>query len=327
MNTLKQVLVRSICAGTLALAASSSALSQTYPEKPVRILVPFAAGGTVDIVARLLGERFRQTLGQTFIVENRVGASGNIGTAAAAKSPGDGYTLILGAANTHAINPSLFKNAGYHALDDFTPISLIALAPNVMAINPSVPANTVAEFIAYAKANPGKLNYGSIGSGSTLHMIAEMFKKVHGLFIVHIPYGGQGTLVQALASKDVHVVFNNISNVQALIKSNQLRGLAVTLPQRWPELPSVPTFAEAGVKGFEFSSWVALFGPAKMPPQVVEILSRETVNALKVPEIRTRIASLGTVIVGSSAAELAKFQADEVARWANVVKVSGATVD
>jgi tripartite-type tricarboxylate transporter receptor subunit TctC len=281
----------------------------------------------VDVVARLLGERFREALGQPFIVENRVGATGNLGTAAAAKAPGDGYTLVMGAANTHAINFSLFKNPGFHAIDDFTPVSLIALAPNVMTLNANVPASNVKEFIAYAKANPGKLNYGSNGSGSTLHMIAEMFKKVHGLYIVHIPFSGQGPLTQSLISGEIHVVFNNISNVQALIKANQLKGIAVTLPQRWPELPNVPTFAEAGVKGFEFSSWVALFGPARMPASIVETLNRETLAALKIPEVRTRIAALGTVVMGTSAAELGKFQRDEVARWAQVVKASGATVD
>jgi len=324
---LKRIVLTSVLGLAAICAAAAPGAAQDYPNKPVRIIVPFAAGGTVDIIGRLLADRFKETLGQPFVVDNRVGGAGNLGTDMAAKAAPDGYTLVLGAANTHAINFSLFSKPTFDPVKDFTAISLICLTPNMMAVSNTVPAGTVQEFIAFAKANPGKVNYGSIGNGSTQHMIAELFKKQYGVEMSHITYRGQPQLVQDLISGQVHVSFNNISNLQGQVEAGQLKGLAVTLPQRWPALPNVPTFAEAGTPNFEFSSWVAFFGPAGLPPAIVAILNRETLAALKVDDIRNKIAALGTVIVGNSAAEADAFVKKEVAAWRQVVDAAGVKID
>jgi len=308
-----------LAAGAVALPASSRfALAQAYPAKPVRFVVGFAAGGSNDILARLFGERLSERLGQPFIVENRVGASGNIAAEAVAKAAPDGYTLLFVNA-PNAINATLYDNLNFDFGRDIAPIGSIAHTPFVMVVNPSVPATTVAEFVAYAKANPGKLNMASTGSGTPGHILGEMFKSMAGVNMLHIPY--RASPFPDLLAGQVHVYFSPIPVAIGYIRAGTLRALGVTSAARLNMLPDVPAVTEF-VPGYEATGWYGIVAPRNTPASIIDKLSAETNSILANPAVRARFADLGAIAFPSSPAEFGKFIADEIEKWATVIRTS-----
>jgi tripartite-type tricarboxylate transporter receptor subunit TctC len=306
------------CAAQLALAA--------YPDKPVTLIVPWAAGGSTDILARAIAEHMGKSLGQPVVVENRAGASGNIGSNLVAKAKPDGYTLLIGSMSTHAMNPALMSSMPFKGADDFTPIALVANVINTMVINPSVPASNLREFIAYAKANPGKLAYASAGGGSTNHLSAEMFKKAAGIDMLHVPYKGGAPAVVDTVSNQTQVLFSAGTQTLPHVKAGKLRLLAVTEPKRSPLLPDTPTVAET-LPGFDMSVWYAAFGPAGMPPELVTRLNAEINKALAVPEVRARMDAMGVELVKSTPEQLAASLRRDTERYDKVIKELGIKLD
>jgi tripartite-type tricarboxylate transporter receptor subunit TctC len=325
---------RSMLGVALGLAAglsSGAVLAQqgaAYPSRPVRIIVPFTAGGTTDIFARLVGDKLSQALGQQFIIDNRGGAGGNIGADAVAKADPDGYTLVMGTVGTHAINPSLYARMPYDALADFAPVAYVAGVPNLMVVSPKkVTATTVQDFIAEAKAAPGKFTMASSGNGTSIHLSGELFKQITGVEMPHVPYRGSGPAVNDLIGGQVDVMFDNLPSSIEQVRAGNLRALAVTSAQRSPAIPDKPTLAEAGLPGFEASSWFALFAPKGTPPAVASKLNQEVRKALETPELQKRFAELGGEIKPMSPDELMAYVKSEHEKWAKVVKTSGAKVD
>lgn len=316
-------LLSSLACGLALALPLPHAAAQAYPEKPVRLVVPFPPGGAADVLARVVAGDLTQTLGQRFIVENRPGASGNIGMDFVARAPADGYTLLWASASI-AINNSLIPQTPFDPQKDFTPVSLLAMVPSVMVVPTSLPVATVQELIALSKSKPGTLNYASNGIGTTQHLAGVMLRNATGADLTHVVYKGQDVLVPDLVGGRVHVSFNNLAAVQGFVTKGDLKVLAVALPKRWPGLPDVPTFAEAGVPGFEISSWLALLGPAGMPQAVVEQLNRAVVATVRKPEIIDKILKSGNQPVGGSPAELATFLKAEIGRWSEAVRASGA---
>ena len=306
---------------------TGSTVAQTYPAKPVRVVVPYPAGGPVDILGRLIAQRLSESLGQPFVVDNRAGASGNIGSEFVAKSAPDGYTLVVGNNATHATNESLYPNLPYATLRDFAPIALVATVTNIVAVYPGLPVTTIPELIAYAKANPGKINYASSGSGSASHLTGEMFKIVTGTDMVHVPYRGSAVALPDLLSGRLAVMFNNLPAAMPYLRAGTLKALAVTAPERWPELPDVPTLDEAGVKGFDVSSWYALMGPANLPRDKVMAINRAVVQGLEAPDVRAKLIEMGTRPATGTPEQLAAFVDREIKRWAPVVKATGLKID
>ncbi|MBV9079397.1 MAG: tripartite tricarboxylate transporter substrate binding protein [Methylobacteriaceae bacterium] len=320
------MLRRRFAALLAALAVSLPALAQTsgagaggWPARPVRVVVPFAAGGIADNLGRLVAQRLSQRLGQPFVVENIVGAGGNPGAATVARAAPDGYTLLMGTIGTHAINPALYRSMPYDHRRDFRPISLVATSPNVLAVPPSNPASSVAEFIASLRANPGKLKYASSGVGSSLHLTAELFKAVTGTEITHVPYRGSAPALTDLVGGRVDLIFDNISTTWPLVEAGSLKALAVTSRERAAIAPDVPTMAET-LPGFEATSWHAMFAPAGLPDPIAETLSREVQAIMRQPDLVQILAKLGVTPVGSTPAELAEFVDRETAKWAKLVK-------
>jgi len=319
----------------LSALAPFAALAQpvgAWPTKPVRIVVPFAPGGTTDILARALAPELGKAFGQSFIVENKPGAGGNTGADLVAKSPPDGYTLLMGTVGTQAINPALYPKMPYDAVKDFAPITLFAGVPNVLVINPAKAAaykiTDVKSLIAYAKANPGKLNMASSGNGTSIHLSGELFKSMTGTYMVHFPYRGSGPALLDLIGGTMDVMFDNLPSALPQIKAGKLTALAVTSAERSAALPDVPTIAEAGpVKGFEASSWFGLLAPAGTPPEIVNRLQQETAKALATPALKERLVSQGAIPSGNTPAQFTQFIAAEAKKWAQVVKTSGAKVD
>lgn len=315
--------------GVLALAGGlvATAHGQAYPAKPIRIVVPFPAGGTTDILAREVANKLTQTLGQSVVVDNRPGAGGNIGAELVAKSPADGYTFLMGTVGTHAINASLYSKMPYDHLRDFAPVILVAGVPNVLEVNPSVPVNSVQELIAYAKANPGKLNFASSGSGTSIHLAGELFKVMTGVQMSHVPYKGSAPALADLAGGQVQLMFDNLPSSLQLIKGGKLRALAVTSAQRSGALPDLPTVAEAGLPGFEATSWFGLLAPAGTPPDVIARVNAEVSKWLSSPEGKEKLAAQGAIAVGGSADDFSRHIAAETTKWQKVVKESGAKVE
>ena len=319
----------------LAALAPFAALAQpvgAWPTKPVRIVVPFAPGGTTDILARALAPELGKAFGQSFIVENKPGAGGNTGADLVAKSPPDGYTLLMGTVGTQAINPALYPKMPYDAVKDFMPITLFAGVPNVLVINPAKAAaykvTDVKSLIAYGKANPGKLNMASSGNGTSIHLSGELFKSMTGTYMLHFPYRGSGPALLDLIGGTMDVMFDNLPSALPQIKAGKLTALAVTSGARSAALPDVPTIAEAGpVKGFEASSWFGLLAPAGTPPDIVNRLQQETAKALATPALKERLLSQGAIPGGNTPAQFTQFIAAEAKKWAQVVKASGAKVD
>ena len=290
---------------------SPVAWGDDYPGKPVKLIVPFAPGGSVDIVGRILAQQMGEDLKQSIVVENRAGAGGNIGFEALAKSAPDGYTLGM-ASSTMAVNVSLYKSIGFDPLKDFAPISLVAMQPNVLMVNPELPVKTVAELIAYAKANPGKLNFASSGIGASQHLAGELFKSRTGVDMIHVPYKGGGPAIADVVAGRVQVMFETIPNSISYIQSGQLRALAVTVNERSAQLPNVPTMTEAGVQGYESRGWLGVMAPAGTPRPIIEKLVAAVHKAVATPAVNKRLVELGLEIKTSTPAEFSAFIATEV---------------
>jgi tripartite-type tricarboxylate transporter receptor subunit TctC len=316
-----------------SLVAALPAAAQTaWPSKPVKIVVPFAPGGTTDILARAVAPELSKAFGQPFIVENRAGAGGNLGADVVAKSPGDGYTLLMGTVGTHGINKALYEKMPFDPQKDFVPITLVAGVPNVMVVNAekakAMGINNVNDFIRVAKASPGKLNMASSGNGTSIHLAGELFKSMTGTFMLHFPYRGSSPALLDLLAGNTDVMFDNLPSSMPHIKAGKLKALAVTSAQRSAALPEVPTVEEAaGLKGFEASSWFGLLAPAGTPADVASRIQQEVAKALKVPAIKEKLLAQGAIPSGNTPQEFARFIDSEIKKWAQVVKASGAKVD
>jgi tripartite-type tricarboxylate transporter receptor subunit TctC len=310
-----------------AALPSLAARAEGYPSKPIRFVVPYPAGGPLDTVARLLGQKVAEGLKQPVIVDDKPGAGGNIGADAVAKSAPDGYTILMGAVATHAINPSLYASMPYDAAKDFAPITQVASTPNVLVVNPSVPAANVREFIAYAKAHPGQLNFGSGSSGSAGHLAGELFKSLAGVDMVHVPYKGAAPAMQDLIGGQIHLMFDNLASSLSQVRAGRIRALAVTTARRSSLAPELPTIAESGLPGFDISTWFGVFAPAGTPPEVIARLHDEFARALAAPEVREKMLNLGAEPVASRPAEFAAYIRSEAAKYALLVKSSGARAD
>jgi len=312
----------------LALAAHAALAQPAYPSRPITIVVGFTAGGSTDVVARLLADEMRKSWGQPVVVDNRPGAGGNIGAALVAKARADGYTLLMSSVGPLAINASLYRDMPYDNLKDFTPISLVVHVPNMLVVNPvAMPVNSFAEFVARVKASPGKYFFASTGTGTSSHLSGELLKTMAGLEATHVPYKGAVALNDLLAGEQVHFMFATIPSVIEFVRVGRLRALAVTSRTRSAAVPDIPTVAESGFPDFEASSWFGLVGPAELPPDVVAKVQGEVARVLSLPDIRAKLIGLGADPVGSTPAEFAAYMRAETAKWAKVVKASGAKPD
>jgi len=315
-----------ICIAVLSIAAlfasTTAAIAQpaAYPTKPIRIVVAYTPAGATDILARTIGQKLNEAWGQAVIIDNRPGANGNIGTEYAAKATPDGYTLLMVTAGTHGINPGLYRKLGFDAVKDFAPVSLVAMVPNVFVVNNAVPSKDLKEFIAYAKANQGKLNYGSPGNGSTAHLSMELFKSMTGIQMVHVPYKGSAGVLADLIGGQIVVTMDNMPPYVPQVKAGKIRALAVSPARRSPALPDVPTVAEAGVPGYDSGAWFGLVAPANTPKDLVAKLSRETARILKLPDVSARLADLGAESVGGTPEQFSAHIKAEIAKWAKVIR-------
>jgi tripartite-type tricarboxylate transporter receptor subunit TctC len=321
-----------IAAAALALTAPVLQAQTAWPAKPVRIVVPFAPGGTTDILARAIAPELSKAFGQQFIVDNRAGAGGNVGAEIVAKSSGDGYTLLMGTVGTHGINRALYAKLPYDPIKDFAPVTLVAGVPNVMVMNAdkakALGINSVPDFIAYARVNPGKLSMASSGNGTSIHLAGELFKSRTGVFMTHIPYRGSGPALLDLVAGNTDVMFDNLPSALPQIKSGKLKAFAVTSAQRSGAVPDLPTIEEAAkLKGFDASSWFGLLAPAGTPAEVVGRIQQETAKALASPAVKEKLLAQGAIPGGNTPAEFAKLIDAEHVKWAAVVKASGAKVD
>jgi len=327
----RRLLGAAAAAGVGALAGSAQAQA-AWPAKPVRIVVPFAPGGTTDLLARALAPELSKAFGQQFVVENKGGAGGNIGAELVSKAAPDGYTLLMGTVGTHGINKALYARLPYDPQKDFAPVTLVAGVPNVMVVNTEKAAQrnvqNVADFIKYAKANPARLNMASSGNGTSIHLSGELFKSQAGVFMTHFPYTGSGPALLAMLSGDMDVMFDNLPSSMPHIRSGKLKALAVTSAQRSAALPDVPTMEQAGgLKGFDASSWFGLLAPAGTPADIINRVQQETAKALNLPAVKERLLGQGAIPSGNTPAEFSRFIDDEIRKWAPVVKNSGAKVD
>ena len=305
----------------------SEAAAQAYPAKPIRFVVPYPPGGPLDTVARLTAQKVSEAVKQPVVVDNKPGAGGNIGADIVAKAPADGYTILMGAVATHAINPSLYASIPYDPARDFAPVTQLASTPNILVVHPSVPASNVREFIAYAKANPGKLNFGSGSTGSAGHLAGELFKAQAGVDMTHVPYKGAAPALQDLVAGQIHLMFDNLASALGQVRAGKVKGLAVTTAKRTPLAPDLPTVAESGLPGFDISTWFGVFVPAGTPRDVVERLHAEFTKALAAPDVRERIVSLGAEPVGNRPEEFGAYIQREAEKYARVIKASGARAD
>lgn len=316
-----------LAAACLFATASVVHAEPAYPAKPIRLIVPFAPGGSTDVLARQLAAALSPELGQPVIVENKAGAGGNIGGDYVAKSAPDGYTLLIAAAGPIVINPSLYARMPYSPTKDLRPVTLLIQEPNLMAINPKIPAKTVAEFIAYAKSNPTGVSFGSPGNGSPAHLAGEWFNQLTGTTMVHVPYKGTGPALNDLLAGQIAMMIDNMPALWPHVQSGKLRALAVSTEKRATTAPEVPTVAESGVKGFAFGAWKGLMAPAATPPAIVERLHAATMKALAKPDFRKRLVELGAEPVGNTPAQFAAVIKTETASWAALVKSTGTKLD
>lgn len=319
---------------TFMATPSAWAQSASWPARPVKIVVPFAPGGTTDILARAMAPELSKAFGQPFVVENRAGAGGNIGADVVAKSTPDGYTLLMGTVGTHGINKSLYSKMAYDPQKDFAPITLVAGVPNVMVVNTekakAAGINNVTDFIRAAKAKPGTFNMASSGNGTSIHLAGELFKTMSGTYMTHFPYSGSGPALLALVGGDMDVMFDNLPSSMQLIKSGKLKALAVTSSERSAALPDVPTIEQAGgraMKGYDASSWFGLLAPAGTPPDIVNRIQQEASKALGTPAMKEKLLAQGAIPSGNTPAQFTAFINAEHKKWAQVVKASGAKVD
>ena len=314
--------------GALAImgALSLPAGAQGWPEKQVNFIVPFSAGGTTDLFGRLLANHMQQKFGKPFIVENRAGAGGNLGAAAVAKAAPDGYTFLIGTVSTHAINPFLYSKLPYDTAKDFQPVSLIARLPNILVVHPSLPANNVAELIAYLKANPDKLSYGSSGAGTSIHLAAELFKIKTGTTMTHVPFRSSGDIMNNLTGGHINLAFDNITLAWPQVKAGRLRALAVSSTARSEIAPEVPTVAET-IPGFDATSWHGVFAPAGTPKAVVDAMAAEMKRILELPDVKDKLFEIGAIAAPMTPEEFSRFIDAERTKWAEVVTASGAKLD
>ena len=317
-----------LCLALALVFGSANAYAQSYPSKPIRLVVPYPPGGPLDIMARAIGQKLTEAWSQPVVVDNRAGAGGNIGADLVAKSPADGYTLLMGAVATHAINPTLYAKIPYDPVRDFTPVALVAQVPNILVVNPSVPVKSVTELIELARAKPGYLNFGSGSTGSTGHLAGELFKTMAGVQMVHIPYKGGAPAMADLLAGQVQLMFDNLANALPNVKAGRLRALAVTTLARSPAMPDLPTMAESGLPGFDLTTWFGLMVPAGTPPEIVAKLNAEIVRALNAKDMRERLEKMGAEPPANNTPEhFAAFVRAEAAKYAKVVKDSGAKVE
>lgn len=312
----------SLVAAVLLAVAASHAAAQSYPAGPMRIVVPFTPGGGTDILSRILAQKLNESWGQPVVVDNRPGASGTVGTAFVAKAPGDGLTLLIVPAG-YAGNPSLYKKLPYDQNRELAPVSLLASGPLVLVVHPSLPVRSVRELIAFARARPGELNYGSPGAGTLPHLSAELFISMNGLKMVHVPYKGAGAAVTDVMAGRVPIYFMNILQSLSLIKAGKLRALGVTTPGRTPIAPEIPSIAEAGLKGFDMTNWYGLLAPAATPLEALVKLNAEVARILKLPELKNRLAEDGMTVVAGTPEQFAEFLARETAKFSRVIDAAG----
>lgn len=313
--------------GIALLVFAAAGVAQDFPGRPVRLVVPFPPAGVTDRIARLAGQKLGELWRQPVVIDNRPGASGIIAAEVVAKAAPDGYTLLFGHIGTHAINASLFAKLPYHPVRDFAPVSLLATVPNLLLIHPSVPANSVTELIALAKARPGTLTYASPGSGTSGHMAGELFKSLAGVDIVHIPYKGAGAALQDVLSGQVSMMFDTVASSLSQARAGKLKGLAVTSASRVPIAPEIPTVAESGVPQFEIAPWFGVLAPAGTPSPVVAKLSADLRRAVESEEVSKPLSAQGVTLIGSSPQEFAAHIEREIPRWGRIVKASGARAD
>jgi tripartite-type tricarboxylate transporter receptor subunit TctC len=310
-----------LAAGAAGLpAASRIARAQTYPTRPVRIIVGLSAGGIADLLARMIGQSLSERLGQQFVIENRLGAAGNIATEAVVRAPADGYTLLL-VNPANAISATLYDNLNFNFLRDITPVASIVRVPNVMEVNPSLPVKTVPEFIAYAKSNPGSISFGSGGVGSSVHVSGELFKSMTGVSMVHVPYRGMPGALTDLLAGQLQLVFDNLPNSIEHIRAGRLRALAITTATRWPGLPDIPTVSEF-VPGYEASAWFGVAAPKNTPTDIVDKLNREINSALADPKIGKRLVDLGGTVLAGTPGDFGNLIADETDKWGKVIRAA-----
>ena len=310
-----------------SVVPAAHAATSSYPDRPIRFIVPLAPGGAVDIAARAVAQELSVSLRQQVVVDNRAGGGGNIGAELAAKAPPDGYTMVMGSSSNFGVNPTLYKNLPYDAVRDFAPVTLVSFAPNALYVHPSVPAQNVKELVALAKSRPGTLNFASSGQGGSGHLAGELFKMVTGVNIVHVPYKGTGQALADTVGGQVQMQFGSVIAVLPHVKAGKLRALAVTVPRRVAVLPQVPTMPESGYPAVETTVWNGVLVPAKTPKPIVDRLNAEIVAILKKPETRERFAAQGAEAVGSTSAEFAAHIRREIDKWGKVVRAAGLTVN
>ena len=315
--------VNRAAACVLLLAVHAAAAAQAFPSKPIRVVIPFVAGGSSDIVGRAIGSKFQEFLGQPAVVENKPGANGAIAAEFVAKADADGHTILVGSIGVFSINPALFKDLRYNPVRDFAPVTLAVTTPNVLITKPALAANSMKELIDYAKKNPGKLSYCSSGTGSSDHLTAELLNQVAGISAVHVPYKGGAACQTDIMGGQVDISFQNLGAVTNYIRGNRMKALAVTAKARNPQLPNVPTTAEAGIPDLVVTSWQAAAAPAKTPREIVAKLNDAAVKALRSPEVRERMSQIGFDVVASTPDEFGRFMKQEVDRWTEVVKRGG----
>ncbi|WP_420992935.1 Bug family tripartite tricarboxylate transporter substrate binding protein [Cupriavidus sp. 30B13] len=309
----------------LSMLAAPAARADSYPSKPIRLVVGFPSGGAPDILARIFSEKI--SLGQPVVVDNKPGAGGNIGAEAVAHAAPDGYTLAMGTVGTHSINGALYARMPYDMVKDFTPVILVASTPNVLVVNPAVPARNVQELIALAKAKPGGLTFGTPGVGTSLHVAGELFNSMAGVKITHVPYKGRAMAIPDLLGGHITMMFDNLPSALPVVKEGKLRALGVTSARRSPSAPEIPTLAEQGLPGFEADSWFAIFAPANTPKDVIARLNAELNRIYTLPDVQAKLKTLGLDPVLGTPEKLAAYQHSEIAKWAKVVKESGAKAE
>ncbi|MDF3835755.1 tripartite tricarboxylate transporter substrate binding protein [Cupriavidus basilensis] len=310
-----------------AVFAVPSAQADSYPSKPIRMVVGFPSGGAPDILARIFSEKISPSWGQPVVVDNKPGAGGNIGAEAVAHAAPDGYTLALGTVGTHSINGSLYSKMPYDMVKDFAPVILVASTPNVLVVNPAVPAKNVAELIALAKARPGALTFGTPGIGTSPHVAGEMFNALAGVKLTHVPYKGRAMAIPDLLGGHITMMFDNLPSALPVVKEGKLRALGVTSARRSPSAPDIPTLAEQGLHGFDADSWFAIFAPANTPKDVITRLNAELNRIYQLPDVQARLKTLGLDPILGTPEKLASYQRAEIAKWAKVVKESGAKAE
>jgi len=315
----------SLCAATL-IAGSGVVMAQEYPAKAIRVVVPFPPGGGTDYMGRVVMQKVGESLGTTVVIDNRGGAGSSIGTEIVARSPADGYTVLI-ISGAHAINPSIYAKLPYDSVRDFAPVTMFASGPALLVVHPTVPAKSVKELIALARARPGQLNYASAGIGTPPHLSGELFKTMAGIDMVHVPYKGNGPAYTDLIGGQVTVMFPNVSTAMAHVRAGKLRALAVTTKNRTPSAPELPTISEAGVPGYDVSSWYGLLAPAGTPPAVVSKLQTEIAKVLRSPDVSKNLTSQGLDLVGNTPEEFSAIIRSEIVKWAKVAKASGAKAD